>query len=299
MPIPPPERSGYTVSTDVPLYWCTYGREGAPRLVVLHGGPGAHHDYLLPQFLALADEYELFFYDQRGGGRSRTTHAAAITWETQVGDLARVVQESASTPLSLVGYSWGGVLALLYGIQAAARRTAPEPARLVLVDPAPISRRYRATFEEEFARRQRAPAVQAMRDALTQSGLRDSDPDAFRQRSFELSVAGYFADPRVASNLTPFRVMGRVQDAKDVLRRLNERAATRYVSLVARAALHGAVGERDAGVKLLQQAFDARELLMIGAAPKPDLKALLVDPRAQRIVDQANAIWKRRAAGPR
>lgn len=213
MPIPPPERSGYTVSTDVPLYWCAYGREGAPRLVVLHGGPGAHHDYLLPQFLALADEYELFFYDQRGGGRSRTTHAAAITWETQVGDLTRVVQESASTPLSLVGYSWGGMLALLYGIQAAARRTAPEPARLVLVDPAPISSRFRATFEEEFARRQRAPGVQAMRDALTQSGLRDADPDAFRQRSFELSVAGYFADPRAATNLTPFRVMGRVQDS--------------------------------------------------------------------------------------
>ena len=43
--------------------------EGPPA-VVLHGGPGAHHDYLLPGFDALAHRRELVYYDQRGGGRS-------------------------------------------------------------------------------------------------------------------------------------------------------------------------------------------------------------------------------------
>ena len=38
---------------------------------MLHGGPGAHHDYMLPQMLELAHDYELVFYDQRGGGRSK------------------------------------------------------------------------------------------------------------------------------------------------------------------------------------------------------------------------------------
>lgn len=41
-----------------------------PDVVVLHGGPGAHHDYLLPQFDALAQDRRLRYYDQRGGGRS-------------------------------------------------------------------------------------------------------------------------------------------------------------------------------------------------------------------------------------
>ena len=41
-----------------------------PPTVVLHGGPGAHHDYLLPGFDALAVGRELIYYDQRGGGRS-------------------------------------------------------------------------------------------------------------------------------------------------------------------------------------------------------------------------------------
>jgi proline iminopeptidase len=52
-----------------------------------------------------------------------------------------------------------------------------------------------------------------MRAELAASGLRERDPDAYRQRAFELSVAGYFADPRAASNLTPFRVIGRVQQS--------------------------------------------------------------------------------------
>ena len=58
IPIPPPREAGFTTTTDVPLYWLRYGKPGATPLLVLHGGPGAHHDYLLPQFLDLADEYE-------------------------------------------------------------------------------------------------------------------------------------------------------------------------------------------------------------------------------------------------
>ena len=52
-----------------------------------------------------------------------------------------------------------------------------------------------------------------MRDELNASGLRQSDPATYRQRAFELSVAGYFADPRRATDLTPFRVVGRVQQS--------------------------------------------------------------------------------------
>lgn len=213
-PIPAPLAEGLTTSTDVPLHWCRYAPE-APRgrLLVLHGGPGAHHDYLLPQMLELAVTRECLFYDQRGGGRSRTDDRTPITWRTHVDDLARVVDELVPGPLTLVGYSWGAMLALLHAIEAAAGRTGPAPARLVLLDPAPLSRAWRTEFETEFARRQSGPAVAALRDALAASGLRESDPGAYRQRTFELSVAGYFADPARARDLTPFRVTGRVQQS--------------------------------------------------------------------------------------
>jgi proline iminopeptidase len=212
-PIPAPRAAGFTRSTGVPLYWCSYGPAGAPRLLVLHGGPGADHAYLLPQLLDLTPDFELVFYDQRGGGQSKESVPTHVTWETQVDDLADLVAELAIEPLSLVGYSWGGLLALLYARAAAAGRVRVLPARLALIDPAPVSRRYRAQFEAEFARRQQGPAIQAMRADLTGSGLRESDPVAYRQRTFELSVAGYFANPDRAKDLTPFRVTGRVQQS--------------------------------------------------------------------------------------
>ena len=212
-PIPSPRAFGFTKTTPVPLYWAAYGPEGAPRLLVLHGGPGAHHDYLLPQMLALAERYELIFYDQRGGGQSRTEDRSPITWETHVADLALVARELAGEPLSIVGYSWGGLLTVLYAVEAFERRGegGPVPARLVLIDPAPVTRSFRAQFEANFGERQAGASVQRLREELAQSGLRERDPEGYRQRAFELSVAGYFADPRRARDLTPFRVIGRVQ----------------------------------------------------------------------------------------
>jgi len=214
-PIPAPRDSGFTRTTDVPLYWCAYGPPGEARrrLLVLHGGPGADHAYLLPQMLALTPEFELVFYDQRGGGRSKEAEPTRVTWETQVNDLSRLVAELGIDPLSIVGYSWGGLLALLYAIAAAGGRVAPRPSRLVLIDPAPVTTAHRAAFEAEFARRQGGPAIRRLRDELAASGLKDRDPAAHRQRAFELSVAGYFADPARAMELTPFRVTGRVQQS--------------------------------------------------------------------------------------
>ena len=212
-PIPPPRASGFTSTTQIPLYWAVYGPEGAPRLLVLHGGPGAHHDYLLPQMLQLADSCELIFYDQRGGGRSKTDDRTPITWRTHVEDLDHVIGELGLDPVIIVGYSWGGLLAILYAIEAAAGRTRHRPTRLVLIDPAPVTRAYREDFEREFLRRQSDAAVGKLRADLASSGLRERDPDAYRQRAFELSVAGYFADPAATHDLTPFRVTGRVQQS--------------------------------------------------------------------------------------
>ncbi len=215
MKIPPPDSNGFTRTTPLPLYWARFG-SGDPVLV-LHGGPGAEHDYLLPQMLGIASPgRQLVFYDQRGGGRSKTDDRTPITWRTQVDDLALVASElslDAGQGLTIVGYSWGGLLAMLYAIEAAAGRVQPPVARLALIDPAPVTRAFREQFEKEFAARQSGPVVRELRDALNASGLRESDPDAYRQRSFELSVAGYFADPRRAHDLTPFRVVGRVQQS--------------------------------------------------------------------------------------
>jgi len=175
---------------------------------VLHGGPGAHHDYLLPQYDRLAVGRELFYYDQRGGGQSPVPREVPVGWREHVADLEAIRVSLAIERLTLCGYSWGGLLALLYLLEHPERVE-----RLALVSPASPTAAYRRQFEAEFARRMAAPEIVRAREELRASGLRDKDPAAYQRRAFELSVAGYFRDFRDAKNLTPFRVNARTQQA--------------------------------------------------------------------------------------
>ncbi len=177
-----------------------------PPTVVLHGGPGAHHDYLLPGFDALAKGRELIYYDQRGGGQSPVSRDTPVGWREQVADLEELRQQWGMEQLTLAGYSWGGLLALLYATEHPER-----VGRLALVSPAPAWREARQEFERRFSERNLSPKLQRQRAELRESGLRERDPAAYSQRLFELSVAAYFHDPERAGELTPFRVTGRTQ----------------------------------------------------------------------------------------
>jgi proline iminopeptidase len=177
-----------------------------PPTVVLHGGPGAHHDYLLPGFDALATRRELIYYDQRGGGRSPVPRDVPVGWREQVEDLEALRELWQLEQLTIAGYSWGGLLALLYAVEYPERVT-----RLALISPAPAWRAAREDFERRFSERNLAPELQRQRAELRESGLRESDPATYAQRLFELSVAPYFHNPERARELTPFRVTGRTQ----------------------------------------------------------------------------------------
>jgi proline iminopeptidase len=178
-----------------------------PPVVVLHGGPGADHAYLRPGFDALAQNRELLYYDQRGGGRSPVPRDVPVGWTEQVADLDALRETWGLDRLTIAGYSWGGLLALLYALDHPGRID-----RLALVSPAPAWRAARERFEQEFSRRNLDPGLQDARRVLRESGLRERDPAAFQQRLFELSVAPYFFDPARARELTPFRVVGRTQE---------------------------------------------------------------------------------------
>jgi proline iminopeptidase len=179
--------------------------EGPPA-IVLHGGPGAHHDYLLPGFDALATGRELIYYDQRGGGRSPVPRDVPVGWREQVEDLEALREVWQLEQLTMAGYSWGGLLALLYAVEYPERVT-----RLALISPAPAWRAARDEFERRFSERNLAQGLQRQRAELRESGLRESDPERYAQRLFELSVAPYFHNPERARELTPFRVTGRTQ----------------------------------------------------------------------------------------
>jgi proline iminopeptidase len=92
-----------------------YG-DGPTTVVVLHGGPGFAHSYLLPEWKRVIDSTRrVVFYDQRGCGKS--TRRGPYTWQQHVEDLDRLIRESEPAtggPVILAGSSWGSWLALLY-----------------------------------------------------------------------------------------------------------------------------------------------------------------------------------------
>src|SRR5438552_3348392 len=93
---------------------------GPEVAVMLHGGPGASHDYLRPGLDAIAEpgRRRLFYYDQRGSGRSPLLPGVApADFRTHIADLDAVRLHLGGAPLTLVGYSWGALLALLYAVE--------------------------------------------------------------------------------------------------------------------------------------------------------------------------------------
>jgi proline iminopeptidase len=193
-----------TVVNGVDLFERRIGH--GPPVVVLHGGPGAHHDYLLPGFDALAARRELRFYDQRGGGRSPVGRDVPVGWREHLADLEALRRHWGLERLTLAGYSWGGLLAMLYALEHPRRVE-----RLALVSAAPAWREARDEFERRFAERTMTPELQEARRRLRESGLRQRDPEAHAARLFELAVAGYFHDPARAASLTPFRITERTR----------------------------------------------------------------------------------------
>jgi pimeloyl-ACP methyl ester carboxylesterase len=160
----------------------------------------------LPGWDALAGRRTLIYYDQRGGGRSPVGREVPVGWREQVADLESLRRLWGLERLTIAGYSWGGLLAMLYGIEHPERLD-----RLALVSPAPAWRAAREEFERRFDARTMTPELQARRKALRESGLRQRDPATHAAHLFELAVAGYFHNPELASSLTPFRITERTR----------------------------------------------------------------------------------------
>jgi proline iminopeptidase len=88
-------------------------KPGIPLLVV-HGGPGAPHDYL-ESIAELADERPVIFYDQLGCGNSeRPMDKSLWTVERYVEELELLRAALKLERLHLLGQSWGTMLSVEY-----------------------------------------------------------------------------------------------------------------------------------------------------------------------------------------
>jgi len=86
-------------------------------LLVLHGGPGISHDYLIPlaDLASRSPSTAVIFYDQLGSGQSTrlpSKDTSFWTIDLFIAELENVLTYfKAANRFSLLGHSWGGTLA--------------------------------------------------------------------------------------------------------------------------------------------------------------------------------------------
>ena len=118
-----------------------------PPMIVLHGGPDFDYGYMLPDLDRLADTFRLIYYDQRGRGKSADgVTPDDVTLASDVDDIDTMRKHFQLESATLLGHSWGTVLALEYALRYPTRVS-----RLILMNPAPASTSDLAVFRKAYA----------------------------------------------------------------------------------------------------------------------------------------------------
>ncbi len=150
---------GFVEVTGGRVWYARLGGGDAMPILLLHGGPGAAHDYIAPLAERLAEHRPAIVYDQLGCGRSEQPDDPSLwTVDRAVEEVDQVRAALGLDVCHLLGQSWGGWLAIDYmargpvGIErlvlastsasipqfvAEARRlieNLPEPHRTVLIE---------------------------------------------------------------------------------------------------------------------------------------------------------------------
>lgn len=82
-------------------------------IVVLHGGYGAEHSYLVDMLLPFSEEYRFILYDQRGSLRTEAPDST-ISFENFINDLDYLRRQLEIDELNLLAHSNGSNIALDY-----------------------------------------------------------------------------------------------------------------------------------------------------------------------------------------
>ncbi len=169
-----PMQEGFIDANGVLIYYMEVGR-GAP-LMIVHGGPGASHDYFLPHLLPLARHHRLIFIDERGSGKSQVLDdPKGYTVENMVEDVEAVRQGLGLGSISLMGHSYGGVLAQAYALKYQQNLT-----HLILASTFPST----SQMDQVFVRMKEkmSPELRARIDAMEKGGLFGQGPDYRKNR---------------------------------------------------------------------------------------------------------------------
>ncbi|BBO04398.1 hypothetical protein SG09_37480 [Bradyrhizobium ottawaense] len=109
----PAPQSRFYESHGLRLHYADWGNEGAPPLILVHGGRDHCRSWdviarsLQPHFHVVAP-------DLRGHGDSDWTRGGSYALTEYVYDLAQLIRTIAASQVTLVGHSMGGMVSLIF-----------------------------------------------------------------------------------------------------------------------------------------------------------------------------------------
>lgn len=86
---------------------------GKDTVVVIHGGFGANHDYMLDAIKGLETKYHFVLYDQRGSLLSPAPKEK-LTFQKNVGDLDLLIKQLGGKKVKIMAHSMGTLVAMEY-----------------------------------------------------------------------------------------------------------------------------------------------------------------------------------------
>lgn len=177
-----PMTEGFAIGPHGRLFFRRFGGGAAMPTIVLHGGPAAGHAYMMP-YAHLAADRPVVLYDQGGCGRSDAPGPLSrYTVDRYVAELEDLRAHLGFARMTLVGHSWGGMLAPAY-----AARFPQHVAGLVL---AGTARRW-IDFQraaEHWLARLGPGAVAAVRRAEASGRTDDPAYQALTERYYQLHL---------------------------------------------------------------------------------------------------------------
>jgi proline iminopeptidase len=179
-------QQGFVVTSDgVHLFYQVVGN--GPETVVIPG-----RLFLIHTLRQLAPSRRLIFYDTRSRGKSDAVHdAKRESIQDDVRDLETVRQYFGAEKIAPIGYSYMGLLVMLYAVAHP-----KNVARIVQLDPVPIryDTKYPAGLSENYAA-SLDPAAAKKLDDLQKQGFDRSCPKEFCEMDWDVQRFALVGDP--------------------------------------------------------------------------------------------------------
>jgi proline iminopeptidase len=185
-------REGKVARDGFDLYYTVVG--DGPYAIILSGGPGEEVRSMQAVADELSERFRCVMLEQRGTGRSRLSRydASTINLNAYIEDIEALRKHLQVDKLTLVGNSWGMMLALAYG------GTHPESVRaIVTIGSGPITSEYLAVFVENMKARLCPSDVEVVQH-WSEPSRRAADFERAEFERVRATAPAYFDDRQAA-----------------------------------------------------------------------------------------------------